>query len=447
MRLRHKTWTRRWLAFLSLSILLITVALPPTLTLALQTPPRVGRIDLLWGTPETGNGTAVDYLSGSVVRQNGKDVNKPVAPATGKPAPHIEYADVIDLGPVSDIKGVSVPTKGTIDNPLSVLGKRWVLGPAQLVPGGFGALQCAGPLGCLEPTGRKVVNLGTDTPDEFKLVLVKISPDENTATFEAYVRACIKLHGKWITCTPYSIATAFLVTLPVNATMPIDIAVPAFGFKLSPTAAGNIKNVLSKANLKQIGFQAAGGVVSSIPTGGGGGSGGGGSRSSQPQPGSATVDRSSYGSQIIQSKGGLTGVGTGHFTSPVPVLAPTSGQFWDWRTTPKPHHHLGTDLVVPDNTPILAADGGTAYNMENPGGYGHFIVIDHGNGYGSVYAHLTTSQVASGQRVAPGQQVGLSGHGGDSTGPHLHFEIIEGMTPGDPYTGHAVNAVPFIKHR
>ncbi len=447
MRLRYKTWTRQWLAFLSLSILLITVALPPTLTLALQTPARIGRIDLLWGAPETGNGTAVDYLSGSVVRQNGKDVNKPVAPATGKPAPHIEYADVINLGPVSNIKGVSVPTKGTIDNPLSVLGKRWVLGSAQLVPGGFGPLRCAGLLGCLEPTGRKVVNLGTDTPDEFKLVLVKISKNENTATFEAYVRACIKWRKRWKTCTPYSIPTAFFITLPVNAIMPIDIAVPAFGFKLSPTAAGNIKNVLSKANLKQIGFQAAGGVVSSIPTGSGG-SGGGGSGSSNPKQGGLTVDRNSPGSTIIQSPQGATGVGTGHMRSPVSSNAPVTGVFGEPRGD---HDHSGVDYAVPVGTPITAVDGGTAYNMIDPRGYGYFVVIDHGNGTGSLYAHLSQQQLASGQRVVAGQQIGLSGGragapgSGRSTGPHLHLEVFRGMTPGNPYTGDPVNPLKYIK--
>ncbi len=432
MRFKKKIWTRRWLAFMGLAIFLITIALPPTLTLALQTPARMGRIDLLWGAPETGNGTAVDYLSGSVVRQNGKDVNKPVAPATGKPAPHIEYADVIDLGPVSDIKGVSVPTKGTVDNPLSVLGKRWVLGSAQLVPGGFGPLKCAGPLGCLEPTGRKVVNLGTDTPDEFKLVLVKISPDENKATFEAYVRACIKLHRKWITCTPYSIPTAFLITLPVNAIMPIDIAVPAFGFKLSPTAAGNIKNVLSKANLKQIGFQAAGGVVSSIPTGGGGG----GSRSSNPNQGSVTVDRHSFGTTMLTTNPKASGIGTGSFISPVPLSYSASSRY-GWRTLDGvTKFHKGTDYPVPMSTPLRAMDGGTVYHMEDPNGYGHYIVIDHGNGTLTLYGHMSQLQVPNGARVEKGQQIGLSGSSGRSTGPHTHIEIIEGATPGDIYSGH-----------
>lgn len=439
MRLRYKTWTRRWLAFLSLSILLITVALPPTLTLALQTPARMGRIDLLWGAPETGNGTAVDYLSGSVIRVNGKDVNKPVAPATGKPAPHIEYADVIDLGPVSNIKGVQIPTKGTIDNPLSVLGKRWVLGPAQLVPGGFGALQCAGLLGCLEPTGRKVVNLGTDTPDEFKLVLVKISKNENTATFEAYVRACIKFRKRWITCTPYSFPTAFFIALPVNAIMPIDIAVPAFGFKLSPTAAANIKNVLSRANLKQIGFQAAGGVVSSIPTGGGGGSGGGGSRSSSPKQGSVTVDRNSVGTTMLTTNPKAKGKGTGSFISPVPLSYSASSQY-GWRTlNGVTKFHKGTDYPVPMRTPLRAMDGGTVYHMEDPKGYGHYIVMDHGNGTLTLYGHMSELQVPNGARVEKGQQIGLSGSSGYSTGPHTHIEIIEGATPGDIYSGHDID--------
>jgi hypothetical protein len=107
LKLRHRKWFRRWCAALGLVAFIYAVALPPTLTLAFNTPLppiRVGVIDLLWGAPETAIGGNSMYLSGSVIRQNGKDVNVAVAPATGKPAPHIEYSDPTAPVPIPALK-------------------------------------------------------------------------------------------------------------------------------------------------------------------------------------------------------------------------------------------------------------------------------------------------------------------------------------------------------
>lgn len=93
---------------------------------------------------------------------------------------------------------------------------------------------------------------------------------------------------------------------------------------------------------------------------------------------------------------------------------------------PRPWPHKGIDLTAWTGAPILAADSGTVvvaqvggYN----GGYGNYVVIDHGNGFSSLYAHLSTVAVSGGQVVAKGERVGASGSTGMTTGPHLHFEI------------------------
>ncbi|WJK42391.1 M23 family metallopeptidase [Solwaraspora sp. WMMA2056] len=89
--------------------------------------------------------------------------------------------------------------------------------------------------------------------------------------------------------------------------------------------------------------------------------------------------------------------------------------------------HAGMDLAMPAGTPVLAAGAGTvtvagwAYT-----GYGISVVIDHGNGLLTHYAHLSATSVAVGDKVAPGDQIGQEGSTGDSTGPHLHFEVHVG---------------------
>src|SRR5690606_13100999 len=88
----------------------------------------------------------------------------------------------------------------------------------------------------------------------------------------------------------------------------------------------------------------------------------------------------------------------------------------------------GSDLALPPGTPVLAVGAGT---VEAAGwlyaGYGISVVINHGNGYLTHYAHLSKATVSPGQRVSAGQQIGAEGSTGDSTGPHLHFEVHRGM--------------------
>ncbi len=88
-------------------------------------------------------------------------------------------------------------------------------------------------------------------------------------------------------------------------------------------------------------------------------------------------------------------------------------------------YHRGIDIATSLGTPILAADSGTVMVAGWPdnSGYGNRVVIDHGNGYRTLYAHMSKVSVVVGQTVKRGDQIGLEGSTGRSTGPHLHFEI------------------------
>lgn len=94
--------------------------------------------------------------------------------------------------------------------------------------------------------------------------------------------------------------------------------------------------------------------------------------------------------------------------------------------------HAGMDLAAPTGTVIGAAAGGTVVTAGWLGGYGNAVVIDHGGGLSTLYAHQSSLAVTVGQVVAPGQSVGRVGSTGNSTGPHLHFEVRVFGTPVDP---------------
>lgn len=85
--------------------------------------------------------------------------------------------------------------------------------------------------------------------------------------------------------------------------------------------------------------------------------------------------------------------------------------------------HYGIDIANSTGTPIYAADGGTVTRVAYAGSYGNLVVIDHGNGYETRYAHCSGFDVVVGQEVSQGQQIARMGSTGRSTGPHLHFEI------------------------
>lgn len=86
--------------------------------------------------------------------------------------------------------------------------------------------------------------------------------------------------------------------------------------------------------------------------------------------------------------------------------------------------HSGVDFAVPSGTRVYAAAGGKVLSAGRNGGYGQLLVIDHGNGLVTRYAHLARVLVRQGDVVKPEQAVALAGSSGRSTGPHLHFEVL-----------------------
>ncbi|HEC08513.1 MAG TPA: M23 family metallopeptidase [Acidimicrobiales bacterium] len=85
--------------------------------------------------------------------------------------------------------------------------------------------------------------------------------------------------------------------------------------------------------------------------------------------------------------------------------------------------HKGVDIGAPAGTPIAAAADGVVTWAGERGGYGQLVVIDHGGGVETRYAHQSRLDVVPGQRVAAGEMIGAVGSTGRSTGPHLHFEV------------------------
>jgi murein DD-endopeptidase MepM/ murein hydrolase activator NlpD len=115
---------------------------------------------------------------------------------------------------------------------------------------------------------------------------------------------------------------------------------------------------------------------------------------------------------------------------PVIVASPFGQRFHPilhiWRM------HAGADLDGPAGAPITAAADGTVLVASTQGGYGNAVVIDHGNGFGTVYAHMSAIAVPVGTQVTAGQVIGFVGSTGLSTGPHLHFELRVHGQPIDP---------------
>ncbi len=129
------------------------------------------------------------------------------------------------------------------------------------------------------------------------------------------------------------------------------------------------------------------------------------------------------------SSGWLTPIRYTAFTSPFGNRwHPVSGV---WRM------HYGVDLAAPTGTPIVATRSGTVTTTSyEEGGAGYYVSINHGDGYASIYMHMTHYIVSPGQYVQAGQTIGYCGSTGASTGPHLHFGIS--------YNGSYVNPADYI---
>ena len=131
----------------------------------------------------------------------------------------------------------------------------------------------------------------------------------------------------------------------------------------------------------------------------------------------------------ILSPGSDTTLADGALQWPLPVAGTiTSPQ--GYRTDPitgETSYHSGTDIAVPEGTPILAAADGTvtiANALDSWGGsYGYYVKLDHGGGLTTLYAHCSSICVTAGQQVKAGEVIAYVGQTGRATGPHLHFEV------------------------
>jgi murein DD-endopeptidase MepM/ murein hydrolase activator NlpD len=95
-------------------------------------------------------------------------------------------------------------------------------------------------------------------------------------------------------------------------------------------------------------------------------------------------------------------------------------------------HHDGVDIAAPRGLPIVAAAAGEVLYAGRLRGYGNVVIVDHGGGYASVYAHNARNLVRAGAHVEHGEAIATVGQSGQATGPHLHFEIRKDNVARDP---------------
>lgn len=152
-----------------------------------------------------------------------------------------------------------------------------------------------------------------------------------------------------------------------------------------------------------------------------------------------TVENANLTAILQETSSSSSGVSYGSGT----FINPTSGRYtsdYGWRTHPitgKRSFHSGQDIANSYGTPIVAADGGKVVKASYYGAYGNTVIVDHGNNYSTMYAHLQSFKVSVGDTVSQGQQLGEMGSTGWSTGPHLHYEVW--------YNGEHMNPRQFLK--
>ena len=136
------------------------------------------------------------------------------------------------------------------------------------------------------------------------------------------------------------------------------------------------------------------------------------------------LELDSYGSIYKKVKEDLNRI------SKIPSIRPVKGGFlnssYGYRKDPidnEMRFHQGQDITVKSGTPIYAPADGMVKRAYYAGGFGNHIKLDHGNGYTTLFAHLSKIKVKHGQSVKRGDVIGLTGNTGRSTAPHLHYEI------------------------
>lgn len=106
---------------------------------------------------------------------------------------------------------------------------------------------------------------------------------------------------------------------------------------------------------------------------------------------------------------------------------------WGWRFSSARgawRMHTGVDLVAPEGTTVLAVQTGRVQRVADIAGYGLTVLVDHGGGWSSLYAHLLEASVSPGESVRAGQPLGLVGQSGNASGPHLHLEVRQRQPQG-----------------
>jgi murein DD-endopeptidase MepM/ murein hydrolase activator NlpD len=131
--------------------------------------------------------------------------------------------------------------------------------------------------------------------------------------------------------------------------------------------------------------------------------------------GQAGVSRNLYGAGTCS--GGYEGAfGTGSFIWPADNHYLSGNDYWSG--------HLGIDIAAGEGAPVYAADSGVVvFSGWALGGYGNMVMIDHGNGYQTLYGHMSSVVATCGRSVTKGVIIGYAGSTGNATGPHLHFEV------------------------
>lgn len=145
---------------------------------------------------------------------------------------------------------------------------------------------------------------------------------------------------------------------------------------------------------------------------------------SQSSAGASVGSSASVSQDVVVS-------GSGYFTHPCPGMTYQSSYFGEIREF-EVGGHKGHDYAAPTGTPTYAAAAGTVLIAGYSNSAGNWVVIQHDNGLVSKYMHHSGLTVSAGQRVEKGQQIGFVGSTGQSTGPHLHFQVEEGGVAVNP---------------
>lgn len=139
----------------------------------------------------------------------------------------------------------------------------------------------------------------------------------------------------------------------------------------------------------------------------------------------------------LEKKNGVTQVvAEGEFIWPLPVSCTRVTSPFGWRSDPftgEKSYHSGIDIADKKGTPIYASNNGTVIISTTDGSYGKYILIDHGGGIYTCYAHCSKLLVSAGDYVNKGDQIAEMGSTGRSTGTHLHFEVREGKNRVSPF--------------